>query len=207
MRFFTTFMISLGVFLLLTLFNINGIFSFITIGILILFIVMYPILHGSFLETNIDKIEKFLLKNKHNPNLYIIYALANERDEEINQLTEQLISKTGQKSRQSIYKIIRSLYFKDVLEAKKEIQNITAPEYKHYYQALILLEENRITEADPWIGKVSKPWMKYALLAERAKKQGNLDEACAFATKAKQQTKGLQHYLLHKTYEREFKMY
>ncbi|MCT8138578.1 hypothetical protein H1D32_12990 [Anaerobacillus sp. CMMVII] len=205
MRFFTTFIISLIAFLVLTFFKINSIIVFIAVGICILFIVMYPFLKISLFETNIDKIEKFLLKHKNNPNFYIIYALANELDQDIDRLTDKLVSKTRQKSRQAIYKIIRALYFKDLMEAKKEIDNVTAPEYKHYYQALILLEENNISEANHWIEKLSTNWMKNALLAELERKQGNLDEATAYATKAKQQTKGLQHYILHKTYEREFK--
>ncbi len=206
MRTSLTFVVSLVAFFLLYFFNVSNMFAFIGVGILILCTMMYPIIRITFFETNIAKIEKFLLNNKRNPNFYITYALANELDEDIDHYTDQLLKKTKQPSRQAIYKIIRALHFKDLSEAKQEIEHVVEPDYKQYYQALIYLEENNITEADHWIEKVSKGWMKHALLAEREKKQGNFEEAIAHATKAKQQTKGIQHYLLHKTYEREFQL-
>ena len=73
-----------------------------------------------------------------------------------------------------------------------------------HYQAIILLEDGEINEANNVIGKISSKWMKNALLAEREKKLNNLLDAKGYAEKAILNSKGLQRYLLHKTYELEF---
>ena len=172
--------------------------------ILLLISVMYPLLHVTLLETNIDRIEKFLLRNKNNPNFSMIYALANEHDEEVKEITQKLIQKYKARSRQALYKISEAIYFKNLSVAKTEIEYITSPLYRSYYQALISLEDGELDCANREIDKITNQWMKNALLAEREKKQGNIVQARQYAEIAKQKSKGLQRYLLHKTYEREF---
>ncbi|PYZ92280.1 hypothetical protein CR194_15700 [Salipaludibacillus keqinensis] len=204
MRYVIAFVLSLICFLTLHLFQVDNIFL---IGAaLLLFVsgVMFPLLYTVFLEKNIDRIEKFLLKNKHDPNFYIIYALANEMDEEVKDTTEKLLKKRHSTSRKAIYKVVEALYFNKLDVAKSHFSEIKSQPYRLYYQAMILLEEVDINGANEIIEQVSPKWMKQALLAERKKKLNNIPQAKNYAEKAKQHTKGLQRYLLHKTYEREF---
>lgn len=201
-----TFLISLLSFFALNLLGFSDILAFIFVGILILAISMYPLLRIAFFETDIEKIERFLLKNKKKPSFYIIYALANKLDDQVDQTTEKLLQTTKNKARQAAYKVVHALYFEDIFTAKREVKNIASAQYKSYYQAIIALEESDMEAADRLIEEVSSQWMKYALLAEFEKKKNNIEEAKNYASKALNETKGLQYYSLYKTYEREFQL-
>lgn len=204
MRLIITFIISLISFFTLNYFQIGNIFIIALVVLSILLVVLYPMLHTILFETNISKIERFLLKNKKNPNLYMIYALANELDEEVRGLTEKLLQKYKNRSRQAMYTVGKALYFKDIEEAKLHINQISQLSYRLYYQSIILIEEGDFDGAVKMIEEVSTKWMKDALLAELEKKRNNLPNAKKYANQAKLHSKGLQRYLLHKTYEREF---
>lgn len=204
MRYVITFIISLFCFFILYVLQIDNVFMITIVGIVILLSVMYPFLRVTLWETRIDKIENFLLKNKQNPNMFIVYALANELDEEVRKRTDKLVQKNNNRSRQALYKVIEALYFKNIEAAKIEVEYLQPLSYRLYYQAAVLLEEDDITGANEIIEKISTEWMKNALLVEREKKLGHLTEAIDYANQAIQNTKGIQRYLLQKRYEREF---
>lgn len=75
---------------------------------------------------------------------------------------------------------------------------------KSYYLALINIEERQFNAAWQWIERLNKKWMKEALLAEIALKKEEKDVAKKHAKSALKHTKGIQYYILKKTYEREF---
>jgi hypothetical protein len=204
MRYIIAFILSFLSFFTLQYFNVESVFTNGLVFLLIVAIVFYPILHTVLFETNIDKIERFLLKNRKNPNFYMIYALANENDEEVKDITDMLLKKYKQESRQAMYKVVQALYFKDIAEAKLHINKIKPLHYRSYYQSSILLEEGDLDGAVELMEKLPSQWMKDAILAEHAKKLNNLPTAKDYANKAMLSSKGLQRYLLYKTYEREF---
>ncbi|MFC4321428.1 hypothetical protein [Litchfieldia salsa] len=203
-RYAIAFILSFLSFFVLEYFNLETIFTNVLVFLLILAIVFYPILHTVLFETNIDKIERFLLKNNKNPNFYMIYALANEMDDEVKELTDKLLKKSNQESRQAMYRVVQALYFKDIAEAKLHVSKIKQLHYRLYYQSIILLEEGDLDGAVELMEKLPSPWMRDVILAEHAKKLNNLPTAKDYAKKALLSSKGLQHYLLHKTFEREF---
>ncbi|WP_078544649.1 hypothetical protein [Litchfieldia alkalitelluris] len=94
MRYIIAFIISFISFFALQHFNIDNVFINVLVFLIILAIVFYLILHTVVYETKIDKLERFLLKNKRNPNFYMIYALANEIDEDVKAITDLLLKKT-----------------------------------------------------------------------------------------------------------------
>lgn len=204
MRFAITFVISFISFFVLKFFQVENIFTISAVLILILLVVMYPLLHAVLLETDIEKIERFLIKNKRNPNFYIIYAMANGLDEEVKELTEKLLVKYKSPSRQAMYKIAEALYFKNMLVIRSQLAHIKNPSYQFYYQAIIFIDDGDIDGANEVIEKISSKWMKSALLAQREKRLNNVLAAKSYAEQAIQHSKGLQRYLLHKTYELEF---
>ncbi|WP_456277872.1 hypothetical protein [Bacillus sp. AK128] len=204
MRYGVTFIISLISFFTLQYFEVDNVWIIGTVMVLVLAIVLLPTLNNVLWETNIDKIERFLLKNKRNPHFYMVYAMANELDEEVRSITAKLLQKYKQKSRQATYKVGEALYFKDFVVVKSQLEHIKSPTYHFYYQAIILLEENDIEAANEVIDKITTKWMKNGLLAEREKKLNNITQAKQYAETAIQQTRGLQRYLMHKTFEREF---
>ncbi len=94
LRYIIAFIISFISFFALQHFNIDNVFINVLVFLIILAIVFYLILHTVVYETKIDKLERFLLKNKRNPNFYMIYALANEIDEDVKAITDLLLKKT-----------------------------------------------------------------------------------------------------------------
>lgn len=201
-----TFFLSLISFFILYLLNIDHFISFIIVFFIILAVMMLPLLKVTLFETNMEKVEKFLLNNKNNANFYIIYALANNLDDDVKELTNILVQKSKNKSRQALYKVIEALYFEDYATVKTIVEDIEAPMYRNYYQAIIAMEEGDFNRTDELIAKISNKWMHFALLAERERKQNNLEKGKDYAQKAKEATKGLQRYLLHKTFEKEFNL-
>ncbi|KAB8139463.1 hypothetical protein F9U64_00055 [Gracilibacillus oryzae] len=204
MRYIITFFLSLIAFFTLHYFQVNNIFVIVLVITFILIAVLFPLVYTIFHETDMKKIERFLLKNKKDPNFYMTYALANKLDKEVEELTEVLLHKFKKPSRQASYRVVKALYFKDIEEAKLYINQMAPVQYRHYYQTVILIEEGNFTAAHDRIEKMPENWMKYALLAEIERKRDNLTEAEDHARRAQSLVKGLQAYLLQKTYEREF---
>ena len=199
-----TFFLSLLCFFILFLLQLNELIYFVFAFIIIFAIVMYPILKISFWETNLEKIENFLVKNKKNANFYIIYALANKTDDEVKSITNKLVAKTKNKSRIAHYKMMEAIYFKDLTAARKIVVDIVDPKYRNYYEAMIAIEDGDEKRAEELMKEIPNNWMYYALLVVHEQKKNNLAKAKKYAQKAIEETKGLQRYLLHKTYEREF---
>ncbi|QSS98631.1 hypothetical protein IMZ31_10965 [Pontibacillus sp. ALD_SL1] len=198
-----TFIVSAIGFFFLYYFEITNLWLIALFGVLLVVFAIFPTLNILLWEKNILKIERFLLKNKKNLTFYTVYALANGLDEEIQSTTEKLVSKSKHRSRQALYKIGEALHFKDLEAANEELSYITAPAYRAYYEGFIRLEEGDLAQANRIIDETKTTWMKNALMAERERLAGHLDEAILYAEEAKKNSKGLQYYTLHKTFERE----
>ncbi len=204
MRYIIAFFISLVTFFVLNYFDMNNIFAVSFVFIIILIFILGPILYTTILQTDVDKLERFLLKNKKDPNFYIIYSLANELDEEVDDITEILLHKYKQVPRQAMYSVVRALYLKDLQEAKLHVRQIKPLKYSLYYQSIISIEEGDFDVAEDLMKQIKTKWMTHALLAEMEQKRNNITEARSHALQARSSSRGLQRYILHKTYEREF---
>ncbi len=204
MRYITAFFISLVAFFVLGYFNLNNIFTIVFVVLLILVILLAPMLYTTLWQTDVDKLERFLLKNKKDPNFYIIYALANKLDDKVEDLTETLLHKYKQGSRHASYRVVRALYFENLQEAKEHVTHINHSEYSLYYQSSILMEEGDLDKAEALAEQIKTRWKKYALLAELERKRDNIESAKNHALQARTSSRGLQRYVLHKTYERDF---
>lgn len=184
--------------------QINFFIVLTTILLIVFFGLTFPQLKMAFWETDLNKIEKFLINNKKNPNYQLFYALANNLDEEVEDAIEKLLSKYKNKHKQALFKVIYAFYKKEIVTAKQEIEYIKPANYMRYYKSTLLLEEGNLNEAKQLIEEISIPWMKYALLSELENKLNNPEEAIRLAKMALDQVKGLQKYILYKTYQREF---
>ncbi len=165
---------------------------------------IFPLLNAVLWETDVKKIEKFLKNKKKNPYYNLIYALANNLDNEVEEATNILLKKYQQKHRQALFKTIYALYKKEISIVKQEIEHIKPVNYRQYYQAIILIEEENFSDAKQLINQISIPWMKSALLSDIENKLRNNEKAMCFAKEALKQAKGLQKYILYKTYQRDF---
>ncbi|WP_076338039.1 hypothetical protein MHI37_25600 [Paenibacillus sp. FSL H8-0548] len=144
-----------------------------------------------------------MIKQRKKPALYLFYAAANQQDEEVEQLIGKLLIKYKQPNRQALYKAIHGMYRKNSAAVKSEIARIQPVEYRFYYETYFQIEEGDLETARANAAKISKLWMRAALLSEIEIKAGNRSEAISLARQALQSCRGVQRYLLHKNYERE----
>ncbi|WP_338554709.1 hypothetical protein [Paenibacillus sp. KS-LC4] len=150
------------------------------------------------------RIERFLLANRSIPSYYINYAVANRLDEEFDETMAKLMKQYKQKNKQALFKTLQAHYNKDVQNALHEIELIMPMEYRHYYQAYYYIERKEFAEAHEHINRISKAWMKQSLLSYTEYKQGNRPRAIELAEEAMQAARGIQLYVMVKTFEREY---
>ncbi|WP_206669815.1 hypothetical protein [Paenibacillus luteus] len=162
-----------------------------------------PYCYMLFRETNMDRLEKFLIRQRRKPALYLFYVSANRQDEEFERVIDQLLRKYKQPARQALYKVVHGVYHKNISTLKNEIPHIRPIQYRQYYEAYVQIEEGKLEQARASAAQMAKPWMRYALLCEIELKSGNRSEAIALARETLRHCKGLQRYLVHKGYELE----
>lgn len=183
--------------------DLSMIYIVIASVLLVLIFVGLPMYRIYFRETRIERLEKFLLRQRKKPEMYIIYAMANNREEEAADMMSRLLVKYTQPHRQAQYKAAYCIYRKDAAAVKKELVHLKSSDQRHYYEAFVHTEEGNLELARDTAAKLSTPWMKSSMLSEIEKKAGNQHEAIAHGKQALHSSKGLQRYILYKTFERE----
>ncbi|QOR67252.1 hypothetical protein IM538_03670 [Cytobacillus suaedae] len=203
-RLLIPFALALVLTIILQTLNINDIATYIIVFITIIAVLYVPMLYIFLFSTNIDTLDRFLADRVKHPQYGLFYGLANDDRTLVEESMEKLLKRYKQPAAQAMYKVIFALYNKDADEARKYIDLIKQPEYKKYYQAGIAIEEKNYEEAQKIATTLQKDWMREAVLAEVQKGKGNLEQANAHARKALEGSKGLQRYIYHKTYIREY---
>ncbi|MBB6451798.1 putative negative regulator of RcsB-dependent stress response [Salirhabdus euzebyi] len=164
------------------------------VGVLSYFRMFYP-LYGT---KDIEKTEKFLLMNKKNPFFHFVYAVANDQKDEVEHSFEKVMAKYKAPARQALHTIIYALYKKDAEQAREQLPHIQPAKYQSYYEALVLVEEGKMDEAQAVADNQLTGWMKETVRAEILLKAGDKDEAKGILEQAMLETKGLQCYLMYK---------
>ncbi|EHS59034.1 hypothetical protein WG8_0912 [Paenibacillus sp. Aloe-11] len=144
------------------------------------------------------------MSNKSKPEYHLFYALAHEIDEEVEDSIRLLLQKYKGIHKQALYKTVFAFYKKEILTVKEEIEFIKPLAYKNYYRAIVCMEEGNNAEAHKIIHEIPTPWMRNALLSELELKSNHHAAAAELAQQALHQSKGLQKYVLFKTYQRKF---
>lgn len=167
---------------------------------LIYFIVqfIYPLA----LEKRVDRVQSFLRSQKNTPGLYINYVLANRLEDEARTIMEQLMHKYKKAAAQASYKAAYGLYRKDMTAVQEAVPYIRYSDYRTYYETILLSEDGESAQARKHLETIKKPWMRSALLAEIELKTGCIENAVKHAREALNSSRGVQHYVLYKEYER-----
>ncbi|KQO12048.1 hypothetical protein [Paenibacillus sp. Leaf72] len=179
------------------------------VSIIIIFLTYVALTLGPLFYTilgtrNLMKIERFLLANRKIPSYYINYTVANRLDDEFEENIAKLLKQYKQKNKQALFKTLQAHYNKDIQSVLHEIEFIQPIEYRYYYQAYYYIERREFTEAHDYINRISKDWMKQSLLSYMEYKQGNRPRAIELAEEAMQAARGIQLYVMVKTFEREY---
>ncbi|MEE4571032.1 hypothetical protein V2U94_25800 [Paenibacillus polymyxa] len=184
--------------------HINNALAFIIIFILMFLILYMPILFTVLWDSNLKRIEKFLMSRKNKPEYHLFYALAHEIDEEVEDSIRLLLQKYKGIHKQALHKTVLAFYKKEILTVKEEIELIKPLAYKNYYRAIVCMEEGNNAETHKIIHDIPTPWMRNAILSELELKSNHYTAALKLAQQALHQSKGLQKYVLFKTYQRKF---
>lgn len=203
-RYILGFIIAILVGIILAIWNVPEILIFVIAYIIVFGFLLSPILYSLYRSKNIDKLEKFLVKRQRHPYYQFIYGMANKDASKLEEAYSKLLKKPRRKSLHAFIQTIYALYNGNPEEAKEFVNGIQTVTLRNYYEVAIAMEENNLQEAKKLMEKPLKPWMIHALSAELEKKQGNHDKALEHAKNALELTKGLQHYILVKVYQREF---
>ena len=164
-----------------------------------LYIKLYPV----FFTENMNQVEAYLLANKKKPMYAFYYALANRHNEEVEVSFTLTMSKVKSVPGKAQLQTIYHLYKGNPEQAKEYLAELKPMDVKHYYDALISIEEGQLNTARFLKERIKKQWYKDAIEAEINLKEGNYLEAYKFSELAVANTKGLQRYILVKNYEQE----
>jgi len=192
-----------------TFFVLNNYFSYpVALEVFICFMLVFVIMYITTLvrinaTKNMNNLEKLFKKNDKHAYYSFIYAISNKDDKRMITSYRKLIKQKKYQPQYALFTIMFSLYFGKTLGLREEVEKINQPERKTYYQTLVLIHENKLEEAKNTMKAIKKKWMKEALLAEIASREGDDKMAKEHAKSALKHTKGIQYYVLKKTYERE----
>lgn len=197
-------LVAIPLIFLLNYLKVEGPAAIVIIFLTFLAVTLGPLFYTILGTRNLVKIERFLLANRSIPSYYINYTVANRLDDEFEETMAKLLKQYKQKNKQALFKTLQAHYNKDIQNVLHEIELIQPVEYRHYYQAYYYIERREFAEAHDHINRISKAWMKQSLLSYMEYKQGNRPRAIELAEEAMQAARGLQLYVMVKTFEREY---
>lgn len=186
----------------LGLYQVNSLVLILFLVIMVgfrLFVEFYPLV----LSRDINRIEKYLVKKKHGKRrqpLLFFYAVANQMDNEVEEVYHKLISKTKNPHKKSAFNTVYALYKNDLEMAKNNVQLLKQETYRVYYKALILIEENELNEAKNLGSQIKSESLKDIIQAEIFLKENNMEKVKEHYEKALRSSKGLGYYSVYKRY-------
>lgn len=152
---------------------------------------------------DMDKVEKFLTKNRSNTLFAYAYAIAHETDETIIETIETILQTHKQPKVQAVYAANLAVWQQDVEALHRLSIHLPTADYVNYYTANALLMEGNIESAQALQAAIKKPWMKHALQANIAKQS---DDQTAYRKEVELSTshaRGVQHYVLVSLFQRQ----
>lgn len=165
-------------------------------------VLLLPSMYNILWETNIRRLERYLLANRSKPEVYLYYAVGNELDEEVEQCIHKLLAQHKSPSKQALFKTVLAFHRKNLLEVQGEIEHIRPQAYSDYYRAALHIELGHTQAALQIIEGIPKLWMRNALLYDIKRRAGEIEEAQALAEQCLSQVRGLQKYILFRTFQR-----
>ncbi|MDE5415435.1 hypothetical protein [Alkalihalobacterium chitinilyticum] len=205
LKFIIAFILGVILTVLLTALGVHPVLSYFVIIFLILFMVLYlPLLLPAYVSRNEKTIEKYLLKNKNHPQLYLFYALGNRMDEDVDETISELLKKHNNKHQKALYHTILHFYNNDFKAASETLNDIRPEKIKEYYKIGVEIELGSLKDAQAAIDRLKEGWVKSSLLAELSNKKGDRSSAIRYANRTLSEVRGLQWYLLYCEYKREY---
>ncbi|RIW27658.1 hypothetical protein D3H55_22720 [Bacillus salacetis] len=163
-------------------------------------IVYIPFVWYIYFSSDIESIGKYLQERARQPILHFYYSLANSDDVEMDKALLILQKKYKSPQLAAVFTAAHAAHQDTLADARESILLIKDLSVRHYYEALLKIEEGKLEDAGDMIHSLQKEWMKETVKAELHLKKGQVDAAKTHVEKAIELTKGMQKYLLVKRY-------
>lgn len=153
-----------------------------------------------FLSRDVEKIEKYLEKKRHEPYYGFVLELANGNLTGAKKELDELERKwKGKKT--AVFWAQYYLRVGNYTKAKEQVVKVDQAEIKTYITAGIAVAEKDYKKAQGLRDEVRKDWMKFAIDTELAISQKNYTLAKERKDQALASTKGLQYYMMSKEFQ------
>ncbi|WP_404449585.1 hypothetical protein LG307_07905 [Sutcliffiella horikoshii] len=153
-----------------------------------------------FLSRDVEKIEKYLEKKRHEPYYGFVLELANGNLTGAKKELDELERKwKGKKT--AVFWAQYYLRVGNYTKAKEQVVKVDQAEIKTYITAGIAVALKDYKKAEELKGEMRKEWMKFAIDTELALSQKNYTLAKERKEQALASTKGLQYYMMSREYQ------
>ncbi|EPD51236.1 hypothetical protein MHH33_15105 [Paenisporosarcina sp. FSL H8-0542] len=157
--------------------------------------ILWP-LHAIYWSNDLNRIEKFLQKNRKKAVFAFPLALAHGNRQEVEESLQTILTKYKQPSMQQVYTTILDIFLGDYDAARISAEKIKKKSLRTYYLANIAAKRGDIEEVMPHIGSFEKPWMNHVMNSFIAHHEGNETLAKTEYQKAIDSSRGLQKYVV-----------
>ncbi|KPB03386.1 hypothetical protein [Bacillus sp. CHD6a] len=153
-----------------------------------------------FLSRDVEKIETYLEKKRHEPYYGFVLELADGNMTGAKKELEELERKwKGKKT--AVFWAQYNLRAGNYSMAKEQVAKVEQAEIKTYITAGIAVAEKNYKKAEELKGELRKDWMKFAIDTELALSRKNYTLAKEKKEQALASTKGLQYYMMFKEFQ------
>ena len=192
-----------GVVLTVALLFIELSFWLIYIVIIIIYVILLvsPQMYTVYKSKNLNKIERFLEKNKRKAIFTFPIAVKTGNQEEIIYAIELILSKYKQPYMQEVYKTNLALLENNVSLFEQRAKQISKEPLLTYYIAYAEALKGNFENAQALKQKLSVGWMPYAIDAIIAKEMGDLSALRIAAEESIHLARGIQKFTLFYSFE------
>lgn len=157
---------------------------------------MYPYFNALLWTNNLKTVERFLKANKHRSLYAYPYAIANQSVVEQRAALQKIITSHQQPYIKHNYASILAILEKDYDRALSEAKQITKEPFQSYMIAHSEAYLGNFEQAKTLLPKLTENWMSPSIESLISFKQQDGENFKHYATKAIQQARGIQKYLL-----------
>ncbi|NMH73238.1 hypothetical protein HF078_09150 [Bacillus sp. RO2] len=173
---------------------------FVVLLVLAFIALSYKDVKYMFLSRDVEKIEKYLDKKRHEPYYGFVLELANGNLTGAKKELEELERKwKGKKT--AVFWAQYYLRVGNYSKAKEQVAKVDQAEIRTYITAGIAVAEKDYKKAEELKGELRKDWMKFAIDTELALSRKNYTLANEKKEQALASTKGLQYYMMFKEFQ------
>ncbi|MEA3321836.1 MAG: hypothetical protein U9Q88_17740 [Bacillota bacterium] len=173
---------------------------FVVLLVLAFIALSYKDIKYMFLSRDVEKIEKYLDKKRHEPYYGFVLELANGNLTSAKKELEELERKwKGKKT--AVFWAQYYLRVGNYSKAKEQVATVDQADIRTYITAGIAVAEKDYKKAEELKGELRKDWMKFAIDTELALSRKNYTHAKEKKEQALASTKGLQYYMMFKEFQ------